>query len=106
MLTKMAGQILNLEAELKEFADFGMANVEASVTKVLFERVVLVFVFPRPNQGGKASKRFRIERQRFTNFAGGRAAAVGDHVGGHRRAQSSVTFVDVLDGAFALIAAG
>ena len=46
-----------------------------------------------------------VERQRLAHFARGAAAAIGDDVGGHRRAQPAVLLVDVLDDALAAIAA-
>ena len=46
-----------------------------------------------------------VERQRLADLARGAAAAIGDDVGGHRRAQPAVLLVDVLDDALAAIAA-
>ena len=43
---------------------------------------------------------------RLAHFARSGAAAVGDHVGGHSRAQLSEALVDVLDDPLALFAAG
>ena len=47
-----------------------------------------------------------FEAQRLAHFARGGAAAIGDDVGGHGRAQLAEALVDVLDGALALVAAG
>ena len=63
-------------------------------------------VFPGADEAGEAIQGFRIERQSLADFARGRAAAIGDDVGGHGRAQFSVAFVDILNGALALVAAG
>src|ERR1700737_2765049 len=48
--TPMPPQILYLDAEFEEFADFWMADIETGVMEVAFERVVLVLVFPRADQ--------------------------------------------------------
>ncbi len=45
------------------------------------------------------------ERQRLADFARRAAAAIGDDVGGHRRAEPAVLLVDVLDDALAALAA-
>jgi hypothetical protein len=45
-----------------------------------------------------------FEGERFADFTGGAAAAIGDHVGGHRCAKPAVFLVDVLDDALAAIA--
>ena len=84
----------------------GLLKIEAGVAELAVERVGRIFVFPRAHQAGKAIQRFRIERKRLADFARRRAAAIGDHVGGHGRAQFPVALVDVLNGALALIAAG
>ena len=47
-----------------------------------------------------------VEAQRLAHFARGRAAAIGDDVGGHGGAELAVALVDVLDDALALVAAG
>ena len=46
-----------------------------------------------------------VERQRLAHLARGAAAAIGDDVGGHRRAEPAVFLVDVLDDALAAVAA-
>ena len=46
-----------------------------------------------------------VEAERLADFARGAPAAVGDDVGGHRRAVAAVLFVDVLDDTLAPIAA-
>ena len=83
-----------------------MIEIEAGVAEMAIERVAFIFVFPRAHQAREAIEHFRLERERLADFASRRAPAIGDHIGRHRRAQFSVTFVDVLNGALALIAAG
>ena len=46
-----------------------------------------------------------VEAERLAHFARRASAAIGDHVGGHRRAEPAVLLVDVLDDALAAIAA-
>ena len=102
----MPRQILDHQAEIEKFADQRMSRIEAGIVKLAGERVVCIFIFPGAHQAGQAIERFRLEGQSFADFARRRTPAIGDHVGGHGRAQFSVAFVDVLNGAFALISAG
>ena len=82
-----------------------MLQIEAGVAKMIFERVVGIFVFPRADKAGKPCERFGVERKRLADFARGRLAAIGDDVRGHRRAEFAVALVDVLNRALALVAA-
>ena len=59
-----------------------------------------------PTRLGQAIRAFRDRTQRLADFARRGAAAIGDDVGGHGRAQLAVALVDILNGALALIAAG
>ena len=102
----MAREVLNRQAELEEFADLQMLEIEAGVAELARERVARVLVFPGADQAGEAIQGFGIERERFADFARGGAPAVGDDVGGHGRAQLAVALIDILDGALALVAAG
>ena len=106
MLSEMARQILHGLAQLEKLANPRMPKVEARVAELALERVAGIPVFPRSHEGGQAIERFRIKRQRLADFACRRAPAIGDDVGGHGRAQFSVAFVDILNGALALVAAG
>ena len=54
----------------------------------------------------KPLQRFLIEAERFADFARRRLAAIGDDVGGHRRAEFAVALVDILDGLLALFFGG
>src|SRR5215472_1562567 len=83
-----------------------MLDVETCVMEMTRQRVILVFVFPCANKAGQAAERFRIERQSFADFAGRGTAAIADDVGGHGCAEFAVTFIDMLDGALALISTG
>ena len=62
VLPQMSRQILYLQAQFKEFPDFGMPDIEACIMKMPFKRVVLIFVFPSAYQTGESRQRFRIER--------------------------------------------
>src|ERR1700683_1875913 len=61
---------------------------------------------PRRNQRRDAREIIFWKPQNLTDVAHGRAATIGDDVGGHGGAELAVALVDVLDGALALIAAG
>ena len=106
VLAEMARQILNHDAQLEKFADLQVLEVEAGVSELAREGVVGILVFPGADEAGEAIQSFGIERKRFADFARGGAAAIGDDVGGHGRAELAVALVDVLNGALALIAAG
>ena len=58
-----------------------------------------------PQQLRQAVDLFEREAERLADLAHGAARAVGDDVGGHRRAARAVALVDVLDDALALVAA-
>src|SRR6202049_1150438 len=102
----MARQILNFPAQLEEFADFRVLQVETPIPKLTLERVGLILVFPGSNKTRQARQSFRVKRQSFTDFTRCGTSSIGDDVGGHRRPQFTVAIVYVLNGAFALISAG
>jgi hypothetical protein len=57
------------------------------------------------DQSGEPAKRFLIEIKGLADLACRRAPAIRDAVGGHGRAEFSVTLVNVLNCLFAFIAA-
>ena len=58
------------------------------------------------HQAGEARDHLLFKAERLAHFARGRAAAIGDDVGGHGRAECTVVLVAILDHLFALIAGG
>src|SRR5438552_3355176 len=58
------------------------------------------------HQPREPADRVFVETQHLAYFARGRATAISDDIGSHCRAQSAVSFVDVLNGSFTLVAAG
>ena len=60
----------------------------------------------RPTMRREAGERVFIEAKHLAHFARGGTSAIGADVGGHGRAALAVTFVDILNNFFALIAAG
>src|SRR5579863_1813334 len=99
----MARQILHHLAKFKKFADARVRWIESRVMKLPLERIVGVLVFPRANQTSQAVERLRIERKRLPDFARRRASAIGDDVRSHRRSQSSVPLVNILNRALPLV---
>src|SRR3954468_1685650 len=74
--------------------------------ELAFERVVWTLVFPGANEFGNAVEGVGVEVKGLADLACGGASAIGDDVGGHGGAEFSVTLVDVLNDALALVAAG
>src|SRR5207244_488066 len=62
--------------------------------------------FPRPHQAREAAQSVLIKTQRLTDLARRGATPIGNDVGSHGGAALSITLVNILDGALALIAAG
>ena len=82
-----------------------MRQVEAGIFKLAGERIVGIGVLPCADEAGQAIQSFRIEGKHFADFARGGFSAIGDHIRGHRCAEFSVTFIDILNGTFTLVAA-
>ena len=72
----------------------------------MIECVVGIAIFPGGNGGRNFVESFRIEAQSLAHFARSHAAAIGDDIGGHGSAALAVAFVQILNDAFALVAAG
>ena len=106
VLPEMARQILHALAKLDVLGDAAMLNVEAGVVKVAAQRIVFVLPLPGADELGQAVEGLGVKAQRLAGFARGRASAIGDDVGGHRRAEFAVALIDVLDCSLALVAAG
>ena len=47
-----------------------------------------------------------VKAQHLADIARGGAAAIGNHIGGHGGAQLAIALIDILNGLFALVAAG
>ena len=74
--------------------------------EAMVERIMSVAIFPGGNGGRNFVQSFRIEAQGLAHFAPGHAVAIGDDVGGHGGAAFAIAFVQILNDAFALVAAG
>ena len=103
---EVARQVLRHLVELEKFAHARVGDVEAGLAKLALGGVLGVLPFPGAHQAGELFERGDFEAQRLADFARGGAAAIGDDVGGHGRAQLAEALVDVLDGVLALVAAG
>ena len=106
MLAEVPRHVLRHFVELAKFAHARMGEIQAGLAKLAVGRVFRISPLPRMRQFGKFFERGNLEAQRLAHFARGGAAAIGDDVGGHGRAQLSEALVHVLDYAFALFAAG
>ena len=74
--------------------------------KLRLQRIVFVLPLPGADELGQAVEGFGVEAEGLARFACGGASAIGNDVGGHRRAQFAVTLIDVLNCPLALVAAG
>ena len=106
MLSQMTRQILHRFAQLKIFAQAGMSQIQAGIAEAVVESVVSIAIFPGGNRGGNFVQSLRIEAQRLAHFPPRHAIAISNDVGGHGRAAFTVAFVQILDNALALVAAG
>ncbi len=105
MLAEVTRQILHLLPESREQAHAIRIEIETDCRHI-----------PRQGVGGIGELELihhlrqpidlsGLEAERFADLARGAAAAVGDHVGRHPRAQPAVLLVDVLDDPLAPVAA-
>src|SRR5437016_14229886 len=102
----MTRQILDGFAEFEILAQSRMTQVQTGIAKAAIERVVLIAVLPGAHNGRQSIQGFRFKAQSFAHLAGGEAAAISNDIGSHGGATLTILTIDVLDHAFALIAAG
>src|SRR3979409_678546 len=105
MLTQVPRQILHGPVKLKKLSDAPIAQIQARVLELARGRVLRILPFPGMNQTRQTPESLFIKPEPFTNFARGRTSTISDPVRGHRRAQLAVPLVNILNRAFALIAA-
>src|SRR5271157_1280124 len=102
----MPRQVLRGETQLEILTNPRMRKIESGIAQTAVERIILVLEFPGGHRRRNSLQRLRIEPQRFAHFARGHAIAIRDSVGGHGRSTLSITLIDILDHALALVAAG
>ena len=105
MLSEMPRQILDAHPQLGERAHARHVERQARGFEVAAERLVRVGELEVVHHLGEPVDLVFVQRERLPHLARGAAAAVGDDVGGHRRAQPAVLLVDVLDDLLAPVAA-
>ncbi len=107
MLPEMARQVLDPLPQLREQPHARGRRIDAHRVEVRGQR--LVPVLRAPLEVGHHLREpvdlLRLDAERLPHFPRRAAAAIGDHVGGHRRAVLAVLLVDVLDDALAPVAA-
>jgi hypothetical protein len=103
----MPRQVLDAPPQVREQRDPRLRGIEAGRAKVAQQRRVRIGLgeLEAPEQLRQPIQLRRLEPQHLPHLARGAAIAVGDDVGRHRRAVAAVLLVDVLDDAFAPIAA-
>src|SRR5207245_10414637 len=77
-----------------------------AIARAEIQTVVVVAVLPGAHNGRQSLQGFRFKAQSSAHLAGGEAAAISNDIGSHGGATLSILTIDVLDHAFALIAAG
>ncbi len=101
----MPRQILNPLAQLPVFPDAGMAQVEAHLLKMMFERVGRAAPFSAIHDTRQLIQSVLIEAKRLADFARSRTVTIRNDVGRHCCAELSIPMIDVLDGLLPLVAA-
>jgi hypothetical protein len=97
-------QILHGEIHLEEFTDAWIGEIQAGVAELAVGCVFGIFPLPGAYEARKAVERGDFESQSLADLSRRGSAAISDDVGGHGRAQFSVSFVNVLDDALAFVA--
>ena len=101
----MARQVLHLVPQPREQPDAIGIQIEADRGELARERIGRIGELELVHHLREPIDLRGVEAERLADFARGAAAAVGDHVGGHRRPQPAVLLVDVLDHPLAPVAA-
>ena len=104
-LPEVARQVLHLPPQLGEVAHARFVCGHPHLGKLRRQRFVGVDVLELVHDPGEAIDLPVIERERLADFTGGTLATIGDDVGGHGRAVLAIFLIDMLDHAFAAIAA-
>src|SRR5688572_21753952 len=105
MLAQVTRKILDHLIQLKEFFYSWLKQIKSSIAKLTFTRIFRIFPFPGVNQTGKARKSVVVKIQRLSDFTRSRTSAICNDVRCHSGTKLSITFVDILDCFFTLIAA-
>src|SRR5205807_4103966 len=105
VLTQMTRQILHGKIQLKEFLDTSIAQVQSRIFKLALSRVLRIFPLPRVHQTRQTSERLIIKAESLADFACCRSPSIRDDVRCHCCAKFSVALINILNRAFALIAA-
>ena len=101
----MPRQVLHLLPQPHELPHPLVVSGQAHVRQLARQRVVRIHELELVHHLGQPIDVGLVELERLANFPRGAPAAVGDDVGGHRRAVLAVLLVDVLDDLLAPIAA-
>src|SRR4051812_21179724 len=97
MLTEVSRQLLHRQAQLEKFSYSWVPQVATGLPELRFHGVVGSFVFPRAHHAAHSLQGFAIEAERFPDLARRGTPFISDHVCGHRRAQFSITLIQILD---------
>ena len=106
VLAQMPRQILQSHAQRKKLSDARMPHIESGLAEIDRQCIFRILIPPGADQLRQLLEHVEIEAQNLSDLARRRPSAIRDDIGRHRGAEFSVTLVDVLDHAFALVAAG
>ena len=83
-----------------------MIQIQAGIVEAMVKRVMRIAILPGGDRGRNFVQSFGIEAQDLAHFPPRHAIAVGNDVGGHGGAAFAIAFVQILNDALALVAAG
>src|SRR5437660_6899969 len=83
-----------------------MIYIQSGIAETMVEGVIFISVFPGGDRSRNFIQSFRIEAKGLSHFPRSQPAAVSNNVRGHGCAALAVKFVQILDYALTLIAAG
>src|SRR5262245_19889519 len=106
MLPMVPWQILDVQTQFEKLSNARITHVKTCNAELFFESVEFIFVFKMADESGETIERFCIEAHHLADFARSGFASIRNDVCGHGCAKSAVSLIDVLNGAFPLIAAG
>ena len=105
VLAQVPRQILDAAPEPGEVLHARLGGIAAGLAQVREQAVARIRVLPVAHELGEPLDRVGGQPQGLADLARRAAPAIGDHVGGHGRAEAPVALVDVLDHRFAPVAA-
>jgi hypothetical protein len=105
VLAEMARQVLDGPPDAREVLNAQVARIAARLAEMRGERIAGILVLPVAHELRQPLDEIGGQRERLADLPRRAPAAIGDDVGGHRRAEPAIALVDVLDDLLAAVAA-